>query len=227
MIKRAKVFTTVQFSVALLIGFALPTLSAGTIVFNNLAAPSGGSRSLVPDAQFQSFSTGAGSFSLTDVMLLLSGGLGPTDTTSFSVDLYADSSTSPGSFLFNIGMKIDNTLTANCSCTYDFPTTAFALSANTRYWIGLKTSTGSAVDWDSEFVSGAVPPGDIGVAGQFRDDTGTVSPDDFNGFRQAFQMEVTVSPTVTTSGVPEPSTLVLGAAGLLALMIVRRQTRRA
>jgi hypothetical protein len=209
---------------ALLAGLALICPARAAVVFSNIPGVPDGDRSLIPDAQFQSFSTGAGGFSLTDVMLLLSGG--GADTNFFSVDLYADSSTSPGSLLFHIGSKVDNTLTISCNCIYDFPTAPFALSANTRYWIGLSTTDGSGVDWSIEggFVT---PPGDVGVAGEFHDDTGIVGPDySGSGFLEAFQMVVTDSPT-TTSGVPEPSTLVLGAAGLLSLIVLRRRTKRA
>jgi hypothetical protein len=201
------------------LSLALPSFGA-TILFNNLLAPGAGNRSPNPTSVFQSFSNQAGSFSLTDVQLLLGGS--PTDNNSFSVDLYADSSTKPtGGLIDHIGSLSDSSLIANTNHVYDFPTAAFALAPNTRYWVGLSTTSGtggSNVNWDIEGVSGAVPPGDVGVTGEFIDVAGVVSPDDFGGFRQALQMQVTVSPTVQSS-VPEPSAFLLGAAGLLALAV--------
>ena len=115
---------------ALGLGLLCP-LHAGTIVFDNSTSPTGGSRCMLGTSgfitQYQSFSDGGGSSSLTDVKLLLQGS--PTDSNSFSVDLYADSSTSPGSLLDHVGSLNDMSLIANASHLFDFPTAAFALSA--------------------------------------------------------------------------------------------------
>jgi len=191
---------------------------AATILFSNTPiSESAGNRPLVTSAQYQSFSNGAGSFSLTDVEILLNGS--PDTISSLSVDLRADSSTTPGALLDHIGTLPDSSLVPNSNTLFDFPTAAFALSANTRYWIEVSTTNGSDANWDLEAVFAPLPPGDIGVAGEFHDDTGVVSPDDRNigstPFREAFQMQVTVS--ATTSGVPEPSAFLLGGVGLLTL----------
>lgn len=193
--------------------------SASTVLFYDLEDPVVGSRTLLMP-EYQSFSTGAGSFSLTDVQLLLNGN--PADSNSFSVGLYADSSTTPGSLLVNLGSLNDMSLTLNCNCVYDFAVTPFALSASTRYWIGLTENGASSVNWDIEggFVT---PAGDIEALTEFHDDTGIVGPDvSGGGFLEAFQMQVTVSPTVVVSGAPEPSTLLLGGAGLIALRLLRK-----
>jgi MYXO-CTERM domain-containing protein len=202
---------------------------AGTIVFDNSTSPTGGSRSFQTN-QYQSFSTGTGSFSLTDVEILLQGS--PLDSNTLSIDLYGDSSTAPGSLLDHVGTFTDTSLIAGSAHLFDFATAAFALTQNTRYWIGLSTTNGSSAGWDEEFASPTVPAGDVGVTGQFKDDTGVISPVDTTPggtlFRQAFQMQVTVSPT-STGTTPEPSSMVLGGAGLagLALLGLRRRTLNA
>jgi hypothetical protein len=182
---------------------------AATIIFNNISDASIGGRTVTQLAQYQSFSTGAGSFSLTDVQLLLSGN---SSVHSFSVDLYSNSSNTPGGLLDHIGSMNDSALTPSCNCIYDFPTAAFALSPSTRYWIGLSTVNGSDVTWSIEGPFQG-HPGDIGVTGEFIDDSGTVSADT----GEAFQMTVSVSST--TSSVPEPSAFLLVAIGLASLAI--------
>lgn len=140
------------------------------------------------------------------------------DAHSLSVDLYSDVSTHSGSAIDHIGSLSDSSIITNCNCLYDFPTAPFALSANTRYWIGLSTSNGSAENWviEGPFLG---QPNDVGVTGEFIDDTGVVSGD--RG--EAFEMKVTVSPTVTT-GVPEPSAFLLFATALVVLMLGLRRS---
>lgn len=212
--KRNSFFVPVLISLAMVV----PAF-ASTVVFYNLEDAGIGDRSLLTP-EYQSFSTGAGSFSLTDVQVLLNGS--PTDSNTFSVGLYADSSTTPGSLLVSLGTLSDMSLTSSCNCIYDFVVTPFALSASTRYWIGLTETGASNANWEIEggFVT---PPGDIEALTEFHDDTGTVGPDvSGGGFLEAFQMQVTVSPTVVVSGAPEPSTLLFGGAGLVVLGLVRR-----
>jgi hypothetical protein len=156
---------------ALAMSFAIICPAGAAVLFDNTLDSSIGDRSLVPTAQFQSFSNGAGSFSLTDVKVVLNGN--NTDNGSLSVGLFSDSSTSPGGLLDHIGSLSDSSLTANCDCIYDFPVLPFALTANTRYWIGLSTSNGSSANWAIEgpFLG---RPLDVGVTGEFIDDSGNV-----------------------------------------------------
>jgi hypothetical protein len=188
------------------------------VIFTNLTDNSIGSRGLASTAQYQSFSNLTMGMFLTDVQLRLSGN--NMDSHAFSVDLYADSSTSPATLLDHIGSMSDSALTTSCACVYDFPIAAFALSANTRYWIGLSTSNGAGVNWQIEGPFQG-HPSDIGVTGEFIDDTGSVSSD--NG--EAFQMQITVG--AGGAGVPEPANFLLGGAGLLGLFLLRRQKQYA
>jgi hypothetical protein len=71
------------------------------------------------------------------------------------------------------------------------------------------------VDWSIEGPF-QVHPGDIGVTGEFIDDSATVSSDS----GEAFQMQVTVG--AGGASTPEPSSLLLGAAGLIALALASK-----
>lgn len=197
---------------ALAVSFALTCPAGAAVLFDNTLDSSIGDRSLVPTAQFQSFSNGAGSFSLTDVKVVLNGN--NTGSGSLSVSLLSDSSTSPGGLLDPIGSLSDSSLIANCNCIYDFPVLPFALTANTRYWIALSSSNNSTANWSLEgpFLG---QPLDVGVTGEFIGDSGNVMGD----HGEAFQMKVTVAATTVPSGVPEPSAALLFATGLGALLL--------
>jgi hypothetical protein len=214
LVRRNELMIKFRIVIVVFLGLAAIGPARAAVIFANLTDSSIGNRGLATTAQYQSFSNVTAGMFLTDIELLLSGN--NTDAHTFSVDLYADSSTSPGTLLDHIASMSDSSLTASCACVYDFPTAAFALSANTRYWIGLSTSNGATVNWQIEGPFQG-HPGDIGVTGEFTDDTGVVSSD--NG--EAFQMQVTVG--AGGASVPEPATFLLGGAGLLGLAFLRRR----
>ena len=192
-----------------------PAHAAG-LIFANLTDSSLGSRTINPTPEFQSFFNVAGGSFLTDVQLLLSGN--NTDSHIFSVDLYANSSTSPGTLLGHIGSMSDSALIGSGNHVYDLPVaTSIALSANTRYWIGLSTANASGVDWSIEGPFQG-HPGDTGVTGEFIDDTGVVSSD--NG--EAFQMQITSG--ASAPSIPEPATFLLSGAGLISTGILKSRT---
>ena len=82
--------------------FWLASAVSAEVLYDNLSSPSYGVDPLTGwgPPLFNSFSTGASGFNLTDVQLLLSGSPSPG---SISLDLYSDSLTSPGAPLLNIG----------------------------------------------------------------------------------------------------------------------------
>src|SRR5581483_4195163 len=186
-----------------------------TVAFNNLAEPNVGNRTAFSTPQYQSFSTPGSVFLLADVQLLLTGP-GSSDTASFTVGLYADSSTSPGTLLNTLGTLTDNSVPGSGFTIEDFSFSPISLSANTRYWIGISSSNGSLAEWSLGFGPTA---GDVGVAGEFTDDSGSVSSTAFPGSHTlAFQMQVMDGPAT-----PEPSTIVLGLSGLVLLAAWKRR----
>ncbi len=184
----------------------LCSANAGTIFFNNLGDSSIGSRTILTP-EYQSFSTGGAAVVLGDVQVALAGNI---DAHSLSVDVYSDTGgPAPGALFANVGTLSDSLLPGSGIQTYDFPV-PIALAASTRYWIGISTANGSDAIWQLAFFNGS----DVGVTGQFVDDTGVVSSDT----SEVFLMKLT---TGTASSVPEPSTLLLGALGLLVLAPLR------
>ena len=95
--------------------------------------------------RYNSFSTGSSPVTLTDVKLNLDLLDGPRG--SMTVGLYSDSSHTPGTLLTVIG-TLDDHLIAEHGGVSDFPVSpGFALTANTRYWIGVSTSNASLAGW--------------------------------------------------------------------------------
>lgn len=206
---------TVRALALLAISASVP--ASATILFNNFADPSVGNRSAFSVSQFQSFSTGVGGFSLGDVQLLLEGP-SLSDAASFSVGLYADSSTSPGSLISSLGTMNDSAVSNVGFTATDFSFSAISLSANTRYWIGLTSSNGSNTRWS---LGEGPQPGDVGVSGEFYDDSGSISSTTFLTTQfVSFQMQLSDGPAV-----PEPATMVLAMAGLGAVALLRRRRR--
>jgi hypothetical protein len=161
-----------------------------------------------------SFSTGSSPFTLADVILALS--LDPTVVTtpgaSISIDLFNDSSTSPGTQIAHIATLSDTDPRLSTSLAdLSFPT-SIALNPLTRYWIELSAiGNNSAIQWSfSNTISGP------GVPGEFWWDSvnGTHTNDPSAG---PFQMEL--APPV---GVPEPSSVVILVFGLLCTIAYAR-----
>jgi PEP-CTERM motif len=203
-----------------LLGFVLlacaasKTSNAGTILYSN-SGDSFTTNSQLTEVLYQSFSNGPSSLSLDDLKLVLD--VKGTDTGTFTVGLYSDSSTAPGTLLLNIANVNDTSLTLTPT-TYDFPVADFALAANTRYWIGLIPSGSIQGSWESSNPQG----GDTGVSGQFADYGGTVFGPVSPSTAPAFQMIVDAVVPQQQGTAPEPSSGILLAAGLAAAWWARR-----
>jgi hypothetical protein len=199
---------SVALSLALVSLASLP--AAATNLYDNISVASGAVDRAANDGPlFDSFSTGATASVLSLVLINLTNDGVTGSTGSFSVNLYADSSTSPGALLTTIATLPDSDLSTTIDSIALFPATPELLAANTRYWIGLVGPT-SAVAW-----SVASDATGTGVAGEFWASTpggfpSVIANSDAN---PPYQMLV----SVTTPSVPEPSTwamLILGFAGL-------------
>ena len=185
---------------AVLVGaYLISATGNATVLYNNLGASSEGTDTASGFGPlYDSFSTG-GAVTLTDISLLLNAS-DPADGGTFTISLYNDSSTSPGSF---IGSSTFNDFLLSSSLGVFSEATSFSLSADTRYWIGL-SSTGTT-DWSfSADISGP------GVAGEFFANQDGVFPNS----EAPYQMELTGS---TSSVVPEPSTWAMMAIGFAGL----------
>jgi hypothetical protein len=189
--------------------------NAGTILYNNIGDPYT-TNSQLTETLAQSFSTGSSALSLDDLQLVLD--IKAPDTGSFTIGLYSDNSTKPGTQLLAIATVSDTTLTSTAT-TYDFPVADYALAANTRYWIVLGLTNGEV---EGSWESSNPQAGDTGVSGQYTDYGGsiyivgpTTSP--------AFSMTIDAVSQTTT---PEPSSALLLGAGLAAGAAFLRKARR-
>jgi MYXO-CTERM domain-containing protein len=156
-----------------------------------------------------SFSTGGNEFIMTNVEVPLELTGIPTNG-EFTVALYSDLATTPGSELALLGTMSDTSLTDTLT-DYNFPT-SIDLAPHTRYWIGISSSLAfpSVAGWGFTF-----SPSGPGVLPEFVGYPGAGYSISQNS--QAFLMDV------TGSNAPEPSTVLLGVIGLAMLAAYRRR----
>ena len=222
MIRLAKAFI---FSATLAVSFASPPPAAAFVeLYRNDTANFPGQRSdhvAVTGPLYDSFSTGSSSVDMVGGLISLSNG--GVHTGSFTINLYADSSTSPGAFLATFGTFNDDvfgTATGFDLLGVSAPPT-LALAASTRYWIGLLDAGQSNIAW-----SHAPHASGTGVAGEFWANSpgGVLTVNANSDAATPFQMII----DGTTISVPEPSAwamMLLGFAGLGFLNY--RRTQRA
>ena len=186
----------------------------GPVLFDTTGDASNGNGYLIP-TEYQSFSTGASAFTLQDLKVIVIGN--PDSSHSFGVAIYSDSSSTPGALFTSVGSVSDTLLPGNGFATIDLSGLSISLSAGTRYWVGLSTTSGGGASW----ALGTPTGGDTGVTGQFYDDGGFIHSTGGSSVNEAFLMQL--SGTTATGNVPEPASFLLGGTGLFALLCLRRQ----
>ena len=193
--------------------FFLAGAAGATVLYDNLGATPAYPYPLADFGPllFNSFSTGAGGFNLSQVDLLVAGSDSP-GAGSFSVGLYSDASTSPGSLLTTIGTVSDSALTSTPSvATFNLPS-PYSLAAGTRYWVGL-ASADSVAAWMYSYEGG------VGVAGEYWGSTADGVVANYVGGFSTGPYEMRVSHT------PLPGALLLLCAGMARLVAYGRRKR--
>jgi len=185
-------------------------LHASIVLFENTALTPSGSLPVFTD--YASFSTGAQSGTLSKVVVVLSGD--NTSSGTIDVGLYSnDIGDVPGALATSIGTIQDTGLAGTPTPFGVSLTSNPLLAAGTRYWIGLTSSTTSAICSYSIDSSGA------GVANEFYSQSAGSSSPNSTG---PLLMEVDMTP----SAVPEPATFLFGATALASMALYRRRVRR-
>lgn len=159
-----------------------------------------------------SFSTGAGGFTLAELLVKV---IGTPDAGGFTATLYSDSGGSgPMTALSVLGTEPDSALTGSYQIVHFILDMPYALDANTRYWIVLSgvPATDTSANWTWSLDQGAP-----GVAGEFFWNQNGL----FSNIGGPYQMRL--SDTV----VPEPGTLLLLGSGLSGLLLRFRRKSRA
>lgn len=159
-----------------------------------------------------SFSTGANSFSLTDIQVLLgNGGTNGTGNTYFSLYNNVTGNLPGTTLLDSIGTVNDSQLTS-ANQVFDLTlSTPYDLAPDTRYWIVATSDSTSKDLW--AYTSDFSGPG---VADEYFELTGTSYANTGNG--GPFSLSV-----LSIAPVPEPATLALAGLGALALLGRRRK----
>jgi len=182
---------------------------ASSIVYDNTGLSTSSGLSIGSSPMYDSFSTGSTSGTLTGLILVvetLSLG-GSTD-----VALYADSSTSPGVYIADLGTFTNTTSMGHVAQETVSLSNNPALAANTRYWIGVEVASAGGL----EFWTKAPSDSGTGASGEYNYVNGGVEA---NSLRAPFEMQVTET---LSSGVPEPGSFFGGALGALWLLLRHR-----
>jgi hypothetical protein len=164
----------------------------------------------------QSFQVGPQTSTLDSVVVGLFNGT--LVSQSFSISLYDNVSSAPGSSILSLGSV--STL-AGTDLTYTFtPSVAFTLNASTTYWLVVNREGNASADagWGGTTDLTSTGSGSLGSVSAF------VGGSWLSSSQERAQIQVNGSPVAQS--VPEPSMLLLvGAAGLAASWANRRGRR--
>ena len=196
----------------------------GDILYNNWTTPTGENNPLDGSYLAQSFNTGATAETLTSVSVMIRT-LGASPSNTYSMLLYgSNGSNKPGALLATIGQKtLGGGVSPDQSTTLpnpDFTFTAnYLLASASQYFVVLKVDNTTSTDGIFWKNSTSIPTNDINIT----PNPSYYSYYSFNGTAWGvtsgnFNMVVTA--------VPEPSTSILGAIGVMTMAYVAKRKRR-
>jgi hypothetical protein len=177
----------------------------------------------LPTDYAQQFSTGSLSYTLTDVKADVLGVDGFGDGTAY---LLSDNGGSPGSRLATLFFPPVPTNNAYSVLTFT-PTSSVTMAAGTNYWFALGNRESlvlsGELDWANTASGTNSGPGSLGLAASSVDKGATWRTVAFPLNRTKIEVDGTPR---TTAAVPEPSTALMAAAGMLAGVAVWARRRR-
>ena len=197
----------------------------GDILYNNWTLVTGENQALDGTYLAQSFNTGATAETLTSVSVMIRT-LGASPSNTFSMLLYgSNGSNKPGALLTTIGQRtLGAGVSANQSTTLPSPDFTFAtnyvLATASQYFVVLKVDNTTSTDGIFWKNSTSIPTNDINITPT----PSYYSLTSFNGTAWAEQSGVNYNMVVTA--VPEPSTSILGAIGVMTMAYVAKRKRR-
>ncbi len=157
-----------------------------TVIYDNLSdITTGGSTPQVGLFLANSFSIGPGDQFLTDVKVLVEGGI--SDIGSFSVSLLSDNNLTPGTVQTVLATVNASQLSSSYN-VLDLAVNNINLTGNTFYWIELTSTDANNVQWAWAHISA----GDVGVSNVYVWQNGVALTN--SDLLYPFQMQITSVP---------------------------------
>jgi len=190
------------------VGLAATSNAASSVVYGNLGANEDGVISntntilSTNTLRAQGFTTGSTTLTLQTIKLGLSAG----SATNVSVSVYSNNSNKPGTLLFT-----SSSVSVSSQALYSFSFTGAELQASTSYWV----SPNNDISWHIN--ADEASPDELNTSGYAYLGTKQSANAGTTWTNSALPYAVSIS-----AAVPEPSSALLSALGMLALVRRRR-----